>query len=162
MIFVTVGNDFRSFNRLLQKIDEISTRLPEPLLIQRGYSNYIPRNVESFEFASFDQAVEYIRNSSLVISHAGIGTIILCQKFGTPLIIVPRRKKFKEHINDHQIEIVKALKNRNHEYIYPVEDETNLEEKIIEILNKGKKPLSPKSPGRKELIKTIREFIEGF
>lgn len=160
LIFVTVGNDFRSFNRLIQKVDEISTRLSEPILIQRGYSNYIPKHVKSFDFVPFDQVVEYIQTSDLVISHAGIGTIILCQKIGTPLIIIPRRKEFGEHFNNHQTEIVEALKNNPHENLYPLEDETYLEEKIIEVLKKEKKPFIPQSQGRKQLIKTIREFIE--
>lgn len=162
MIFVTVGNDFRSFNRLLQKIDEISTRLSQPILIQRGYSNYIPQNAKSFDFVPYDQAVEYIRTSDLVISHAGIGTIILCQKIGTPLIIVPRRKELGEHFNNHQLEIIEVLKNRKYENLYPLEDEIHLEEKILEILKKEKKPLSSENQGRKQLIKTIREFIERF
>lgn len=143
-------------------MDEISTRLSEPILIQRGYSNYIPQNAKFFNFVPFDQAVEYIRTSNLVISHAGIGTIILCQKIGTPLIIIPRRKELGEHFNNHQLEIVEALKNRKYGNLYPLEDETHLEEKILEILKKEKSSLSSENQGRKQLIKTIREFVERF
>ena len=141
-------------------MDEISSRLPEPILIQRGYSTYLPKNVKSFDFIPFGQIKEFFREAKIVISHAGIGTIILCQKFGTPLIIVPRRKEYGEHLNNHQLEIVEALKNRNHKGIYPLEGEEYLEEKIIEILKEDKKPPLLENPGRKQLIRTIKEFIE--
>lgn len=160
LIFVTVGNDFRSFNRLLRKVDDISSRLPEPIIIQRGYSTYIPKNAKFFDFIPFGQIIEFFRKAKIVISHAGIGTIILCQKFGTPLIIVPRRKEYGEHLNNHQMEIVKALMDRNHRGIYPLDREEFLEEKILEILKENKKFHPLENTGRKHLIITIRKFIE--
>jgi len=160
MIFVTVGNDYRSFDRLLKKIDEIAPRLPREMAIQRGYTKYRPQNVKYFDFVSFDEAIQYLHKSQLVVSHAGIGTIILCKKYGIPTLIIPRRKTYGEHINDHQLEIAKVLENREEENIYVVYDEDELERKILTVLERIAKSNPTENMGRKNLIKTIKEFIE--
>ena len=159
MIYVTVGNDYRGFNRLLSKIDEIAPRVPTDILIQRGYSSFSPEHAPFFDFVPMERAMEYLRTSELVVSHAGIGTIILCKEYGTPLVILPRRKKYREHMNDHQLEVAEALERRKGENIYVAKGEEELEEKIFEALNSNKPSPTP-STGRMNLIRTIKEFVE--
>ena len=161
MIFVTVGNDFRGFDRLLKKIDEIAPRIPSDIVVQRGYSKYLSKNTKCFPFVSMDKAIEYIRESELVVSHAGIGTIILCREYGVPLLILPRRKSHGEHMNDHQLEIAKALEERRDENIHVVYDEEQLGEAILKILRKGRRNIPAENAGKANLIKTIKEFING-
>ena len=160
MIFVTVGNDFRDFSRLIRKVDEIAPDISDEILIQTGYSRYRPKNTRHFDFVPIDAAVEYIRSSALVISHAGIGTIILCRRYAVPMIIFPRRKKYGEHMNDHQMEIAKALEERKSENIYVIYEENQLEEKIVEALKSKRRPRSNENIGKTNLIQTIRTFIE--
>ncbi len=159
MIYVTVGNDFRPFDRLVKKMDEIVSSLPEPVLIQRGYSTYTPRNAPSFDFVSMDAAEEYIVKSRLVVSHAGIGTIILCRQYGIPLLILPRRRSFGEHMNDHQLEVARALEKKETEQIYVIYGEETIEETISGILNRRERPLPILNPGKTNLLKVLREFI---
>ena len=159
MIFVTVGNDFRSFDRLLKKIDEIAPLIPNEIVIQRGYSTYLPRNTQYFDFVSMPIAIDYIQKSELVVSHAGIGTIILCKEYGIPILILPRRKRYGEHMNDHQMEIAKALEERRNENIHVIYQEDQIEEAILRILGEGKRNILLKNIGKANLIKTIREFI---
>jgi beta-1,4-N-acetylglucosaminyltransferase len=160
MIFVTVGNDYRNFDRLLKQMDEIAPLIPSEILIQRGYSRYLPKNTKHFEFVSMNNAIEYIRRSQLVISHAGIGTIILCKQYGVPIIILPRRRRYGEHMNDHQLEITKVLEERGDKSIYVIYEEGQLEEKITEVLRSQKTFAPTNNIGRANLIRTIREFIE--
>ena len=160
MIFVTVGNDFRSFDRLLKRMDEIAPVLPEEVIIQRGYSKFRPVNARSFDFVSMEKAIEYIKESRLVVSHAGIGTIMLCKEYGIPMIILPRRKRFQEHINDHQIEIAGALEERKDENIYVVYDEHRLKEKVMDVLERAARYAPAGNAAKSNLIRTIREFIE--
>ena len=49
MIFVTAGNHFQGFERLLKKVDEIAHRIPHEIVIQRGYSKYVPQNAKYFD-----------------------------------------------------------------------------------------------------------------
>jgi UDP-N-acetylglucosamine transferase subunit ALG13 len=159
MIFVTVGNDFRSFDRLLKKMDEITPLLQVEVVIQRGYSKYLPRNAKHFDFVPLPTAIEYIQKSELVVSHAGIGTIILCKEYGIPILIFPRRKGYGEHMNDHQMEIAKALEERRDENIHMIYQEDQLEEKILKILGGGRRNTPAESIGKANLIKTIKEFV---
>jgi beta-1,4-N-acetylglucosaminyltransferase len=160
MIYVTVGNDFRAFDRFLKKMDEIAPRLPDNLVIQTGHSGYRPKNATHFDFISFDEAIDHIRKSKLVVSHAGIGTILLCKEYGTPVLILPRRKGYGEHMNDHQMEIAKALEERKAEDIFVAFEEDRLEEEIQEVLKKETRSTPRKNPGKVDLIRTIKAFIE--
>ena len=160
MIFVTVGNDFRPFDRLLKKMDEIAPSLPEEVLMQRGYSTYCPQNTESFDFVPLQSATEYLLKSRLVVSHAGIGTIILCKGHGIPLLILPRRKKFGEHMNDHQLEIVQALEVRKGGQIRVLYEEDQLKEKILEQLAEERRESPAESTGRLNLVHALREFVQ--
>jgi beta-1,4-N-acetylglucosaminyltransferase len=160
MIFVTAGNHFQGFERLLKKVDEIAPRISHEIVIQKGYSKYVPKNTNYFDFVPMNIAMEYIQKSDLVVSHAGIGTIMLCKENGIPLIIFPRRKKYREHGTDHQMEIAKVLEERGDKNIYIVYEENQLEEKVIETLKREKKPTPIENVGKKNLIRTIKNFIE--
>ena len=160
MIFVTVGNDYRNFDRLLKKMDEIAPLIPSEIVTQRGYSRYLPKNTKHFEFVSMNKAIEYIRSSQLVISHAGIGTIILCKEYGVPVIILPRRRRYGEHMNDHQLEIAQALEQRRDEPVRVLYEEDQLEEKILEILGEKRRDHPAEDRGRSHLIQTINEYLQ--
>ena len=56
-----------------------------------------------------EEFVNYIRNASIVICHAGAGTLIHVLQAGKVPVVMPRRKKYGEHIDDHQLELVKVL-----------------------------------------------------
>ena len=161
MIFVTAGNHFQGFERLLKKVDEIAHRIPHEIVIQKGYSKYVPQNTKYFDFVPMNIAMEYLQKSDLVVSHAGMGTIILCKEYGIPIIIFPRRQKFKEHVNDHQMEIAQVLEERGDKNIYVVYEENQLEEKMMKIVGK-KGIVEAENRGRENLIRTIKEFIETF
>jgi len=104
--------------------------------------------------------MQYIHASELVISHAGIGTIILCKEYGIPLIIFPRRKIYGEHGTDHQVEIARAIEERKDDHIFIVYEEEQLEAKIAEVLTRKQKAHPVANIGRANLIRTIKTFIE--
>jgi len=160
LIYVTVGNDFRPFDRLLKKMDEVAPSLSERVFIQKGYSAYSPRNASSFDFVSMEDATEYILKARVVVSHAGIGTIILCRQYGTPLLILPRRKTLGEHMNDHQMEIARALERKEAEQIHVVYEEEQIDETLLKILNRGQRSLPVPNPGKTNLLKVLRQFID--
>lgn len=155
MVYVTVGNHYQGFERIIQKMDEIAENLGEKIIMQIGVSKYIPKNCPYFRFIPFSESSNYIKRAKVVVSHAGIGTIITASKFGTPLVILPRRKKYGEHNNDHQLEIAKAIREKKG--IFVTEDMDKLEDLLKEAL-KGKN--HPEiSPGREKIISTLRDFV---
>ena len=90
MILVTTGTQL-PFDRLIMAIDELAPSLNEPVFAQIGVSGYRPRNIEwtaKLHPAQFD---ERMRAASLVVSHAGIGTILRAKRYGKPIILFPRQ-----------------------------------------------------------------------
>jgi UDP-N-acetylglucosamine transferase subunit ALG13 len=131
MIFVTVGTHTQPFNRLLEKIDELikEGKIREKVIAQIGYSTYKPKNYNYFTFTSEEKILELNKKARLIITHAGAGSIITALQFRKPVIVVPRLKKFNEHVNDHQVQIAKAFeKEKKVLACYNIE---NLEKVII-------------------------------
>jgi UDP-N-acetylglucosamine transferase subunit ALG13 len=52
-------------------------------------------------------------NARVVIAHAAAGAVILALKLSKPLVLVPRAKRFGEHIDDHQQQLAAALSADN-------------------------------------------------
>jgi UDP-N-acetylglucosamine transferase subunit ALG13 len=98
-------------------MDRIAPELNEKVIAQIGVSSYIPKNLDYFREASIDEINKYLKEARIVISHAGVGSIITALKYGKPLILVPRIKKFREHNSDHQIEIANAIETEKKAYV---------------------------------------------
>ena len=132
MIFLTVGTQF-PFYRLVRTVDEFldDNALDEEIFAQIGESNYRPRNFEavaSLEKEAFDAS---FCGASAVISHAGMGTITMALDNGKPLLAMPRRKKHREVVNDHQVALAVRFAALGH--IIVAENERQLAEKIVHL-----------------------------
>jgi UDP-N-acetylglucosamine transferase subunit ALG13 len=108
-------------------------KIKEPVVAQTGYSTYTPEHTEHFKFVEMSRMEKLIDRASIVITHAGIGTLMLSLKKNKKIIAVPRLKKFGEHTNDHQVQIVKELESQNR--LLAVYDIENLEAAIQKIKN---------------------------
>lgn len=111
MIFVTVGTHPQQFDRLLKKIDELkgSGKITEEIFAQTGNSKYVAKNFEHKNFLADKEFEEMVKQSSLVISHAGAGAIITALKHKKGLVLVPRLKEFGEHNDSHQLDLAKFM-----------------------------------------------------
>ena len=47
-----------------------------------------------------------MKEARIVITHGGTGTIINALRLGKKVIAIPRLKKYKEHVDDHQLELL--------------------------------------------------------
>lgn len=112
MIFVTVGTMHLGFARLIRKMDEIAGSTQERVVIQRGLSEVSPVHCEHFDFRPRSEIESLINLSRLVVTHAGIGSVIDALNQRRPLIVVPRLRKFGEHNNDHQLDLARAVERR--------------------------------------------------
>lgn len=111
MIFVTVGSQRFQFNRLLMKVDELLEKqvIQDTVFAQTGYCDYIPRFFEHTAFMETDIFADMESKADLVITHGGTGAILGAVKKGKKVIAVPRLKKYKEHVDDHQVQILKEF-----------------------------------------------------
>jgi UDP-N-acetylglucosamine transferase subunit ALG13 len=114
LIFVTVGTHDQGFERLVRKIDELvkGKKIKDKVVIQTGYTDYKPKVCKWFKFVNPQNFEQLCKKSDLIITHAGVGSIMTCLKFGKATIVVPRLKKFGEHRDDHQLQITKELEKQ--------------------------------------------------
>ncbi len=109
MIFVTVGTQL-SFDRLISAVDQWASKNPGiDIYAQVGPTDSSPKNIKYSDFLSPDKADELFKKSSLIVSHAGMGSILTALKYKKPILIMPRRASLGEHRNDHQLATAKWL-----------------------------------------------------
>lgn len=111
MILLTVGTQL-PFDRFVRIVDELAPTLPLPVFAQIGRGRYRPVNMEHRDFVppvDFDALLE---RCTLIVSHAGIGTVVMAQRHAKPLILFPRSGALKEHRNEHQRDTAQALEGR--------------------------------------------------
>jgi UDP-N-acetylglucosamine transferase subunit ALG13 len=107
MIFVTVGTTHFPFDRLLSAVATLET--DDELVVQRGPSQVPIDNARSIDFLSFDELNDYVRDAGTVISHAGVGSIMVALSHGKRPIVVPRLERFGEAVDDHQLQVAALL-----------------------------------------------------
>ncbi|MFQ8661852.1 MAG: PssE/Cps14G family polysaccharide biosynthesis glycosyltransferase [Clostridia bacterium] len=136
MIFVTVGSQKFQFNRLLIEIDKLieNKSIKEKVFAQIGVSEYIPKNYEYTDFTTQDEFSEKIDEANLIITHGGTGVIVNALKKGKKVIAIPRLSKYGEHVDDHQIQLIKEFEEMN--FIEPVYEIDELSNAIQEIKEK--------------------------
>jgi UDP-N-acetylglucosamine transferase subunit ALG13 len=91
-------------------MDKIAGLIKEKVVIQRGFTRYTPRNAEYFEFA--DNLEPFFSKARIVVSHSATSLIEFVLNEKKPIITVPRRADFGEHINDHQVEFARYLEHK--------------------------------------------------
>ena len=115
MIFVTLGSQKFQFNRLLKEIDRLIEEgsIEDEVFAQIGYSDYIPKNYEYNNFLDREAFNNVMSKCNKVITHGGTGAIVGALKKDKQVIAVPRLKKFEEHVDDHQLQIIEQFEKMN-------------------------------------------------
>lgn len=154
MILVTVGTQL-GFDRLIRIVDKAAPTLGHEVLVQTGRSRYSPVNVEARRLIGAVEFEQLVARCDKMVSHAGIGTVLMAHKHRKPLVIFPRRTKFREHRNDHQLATADALEGRPGLYV------ARTDEELLTLLRAD---LAPPSGGASEanpalLRDTLFDFI---
>lgn len=156
-IFVTLGTQKFQFDRLLKKLDELVEQnkiRSEDLTVQCVYAEYQPKNFTMFAMKPQNEIEEIMKNVDLVITHSGTGSIITSLKLEKNIIIVPRLKKYGEHVDNHQVELAEVFKEKVN--VIVVDDMNDLEKAIQESMtHKYRKWKS----NNKEMIESIDKDI---
>ena len=112
MIYVTVGTMFLDFPRLINAMDAIARDTGEHVIVQTGMGRTLPQHCEHFAFKPREEVLDIQRGARVVVCHAGIGCVSDALRMQRALVVVPRRKRFNEHMNDHQLELARAVEAR--------------------------------------------------
>ncbi len=108
---MTIGVEKLSFNRLLKIVDQyvFSGLFPKDTFIQIGHSSYKPQFCSFCRFLDLSDMEERIADADVVISHAGMGTVLLCLKYKKIPILFPRKVCYREHVDDHQLMFARIM-----------------------------------------------------
>lgn len=105
MIFVTLGTQAYQFDRLLRGLEGIG----EEIIVQGGPSTFRPERSTWFDYLEYAPLLEHIRRARIVVSHAGIGTVMTVVAEGKRPVVVPRLHRYGEAVDDHQVSIAGRL-----------------------------------------------------
>ena len=108
MIFVTLGTQDKNFDRLLVAIDREIKRgnIKERVVVQAGITDFKSDDMEIFDLISREKFESLMQECDLLITHGGVGSILTGLSYGKKVIAASRLAKYKEHVNDHQVQIV--------------------------------------------------------
>jgi UDP-N-acetylglucosamine transferase subunit ALG13 len=158
VIFVTVGTQL-PFDRLVRAVDAwagAGTAGAAPSFAQIGETAYRPEHMEWAAYLPSPQFRERLRQASVIVSHAGMGTLLTALQARKPLIVMPRRVALNEIRNDHQLATVKWLRQLPGVTVCDDTDE------LARALSRGDwhSPEALRADASPELLAAIREFIE--
>lgn len=161
MIFVTVGNATQGFRRLLDAMDRFAGQGAfgdETVFIQSGNNpDFRPFYCKHEPFLNMEEFERKINEADLIISHAGAGTLLYALRAGKIPVVMPRQKKYSEVVDDHQVEIVKALSAEGR--VVPAYEPEDLPAAIAEARSRHGQS-APAPPSR--MLQLVAQAIEEF
>jgi UDP-N-acetylglucosamine transferase subunit ALG13 len=111
MIFVTVGTEKFPFDRLMAWFNVIQDAelLSEEIIVQYGSCTVLPAGARVYRIVRETQLFSLMSQARIVVAHCGEGTLLQLDSLQTPFILVPRSVHYQEHVDDHQVELARAL-----------------------------------------------------
>ncbi len=161
MIFVTVGTHEQQFNRLIQEIDRLKGDgvIRDAVVMQTGFSTYEPKHCKWSKLISYENMEANIKKAEIVITHGGPASFIAPLQIGKIPIVVPRQKKYEEHVNDHQLDFCKAVEERMGNIIV-VEDVNTLQDVILGYAEICKQKEIRNYSSNKEFNERLEKLVE--
>ena len=149
MIFVTVGTNEAPFDRLVEAV----RGLPGEIVLQHGASTVRPGNAQCIESLPYEAMIETMRRAEVVITHAGVGSVLTALAAGMRPVVVPRLRRYGEAVDDHQLEFARHLASSG--LVRVVEDPTTLAG-ALDVAAAA--PLPELGPSR-ALVSELREYL---
>ena len=157
MILVTLGTQKQSFKRLLDYIEK--SNIKDEIIVQAGHTKYKSKKMNIVDFFSFDEMEKLIDKADIIITHGGTGSIIGPLKKGKKVIVCSRLKKYGEHIDDHQQELIEIFKDEG--YILELNENNDLDSLLKEIkMFKPKIYQSNTNKFKENLVKEINDSVQ--
>jgi UDP-N-acetylglucosamine transferase subunit ALG13 len=107
VILVTTGTNGVAFDRLLGVVGSLD--VGEELVVQHGPSQLRAPGATNVEYLPFGELEQLVRRARLVITHAGVGSILLALLNGIRPLVVPRAGALGEAVDDHQLQLARRL-----------------------------------------------------
>ncbi len=123
LVLVTMGTNAYPFHRLIDYLSSLDIYHDPKVrwFIQTGgfEVKVKPKNGEIVAMTTREKMDEMVKQSSLVVSHCGIGSINQMLQYQKKVIFIPRLEKYGEFSDDHQLQIARELDNPNMTVVFP-------------------------------------------
>lgn len=161
MIFVTVGTHEQPFDRLLRCIDKMieDEIIKEEVIIQKGYTDYDLTHCKSYKLIGYDEMQKYISDARIVVTHGGPASFLAPLSLGKIPVVVPRKKEFNEHVNNHQLDFARQVEKRMNNIIVAESDE-DITDSIINYDNRISKLSKESASNNEKFIESLQKEIE--
>ena len=135
MILVLLGTQNNSFTRLLEAVQENIDKkiINDEVVVQAGFTKFESKDMKIFKLIDKKKLSKLQDKADLIITHGGVGSIISSLEKCKKVIVVPRLKKYNEHVNDHQVEIIESFNEKG--YIIGLHDVSELGEALDKVKN---------------------------
>ena len=150
MIFVTLGTQAYPFDRLLRGLEGVE----EELVVQGGASTHRPDGATWFDFLDFPQLVEHVRAARVVVSHAGVGSVMTAVTEGKRPVVVPRLVRYGEAVDDHQLPFARRMESAG--LVRLVDDPAELRAAVAQT----PEPPEAAFTGESRLAADLRAYLE--
>ncbi|MDR3305131.1 MAG: beta(1,3)galactosyltransferase EpsH [Clostridiales Family XIII bacterium] len=160
MIFAAIGTQNLPFDRLLIRIDELveSGFIQEEVFAQIGHSPYEPKRYRFERMIPPPRFDGYLDRCDIFLSHGGTGSLVGALKRGKRVVAVPRLRKYGEHVDDHQTEIISLFEESG--LLIAAREMDDLEGALRRVRSFVPRPFVG---NRQTILKIIEDFIEnGF
>ncbi|WP_010147532.1 glycosyltransferase [Serinicoccus profundi] len=106
---LTIGTERFPFTRALSLV-EVTDDLS--WTVQTGHTPADDADPRCRRWMSPEDLTDLTTRASLVVTHAGVGSVLLALRAGKHPVVVPRLADLREHADDHQLELARALEHR--------------------------------------------------
>jgi UDP-N-acetylglucosamine transferase subunit ALG13 len=157
-VFGTVGTSrLFPFDRLVRALAEPARK--QPVVIQTGISKEQPPAATTIDFLNFEEFDCHVAEADLVVTHAGIGSVLLALSHGKQTIVMPRSKALGESVDDHQIAFATRL--ADHRLVTLVTDEDQLAKALATTPMPGTLDGLPAGTLIQELTEIVEDALAG-
>ncbi len=111
-VVVTLGTIERyGFRRLVERLLNLLPRSAETLW-QTGATDVSGLPISARPSLPWKELATALGEADLVVAHAGVGSALAALEASRCPLLVPRRKRHGEHVDDHQIQVARELARR--------------------------------------------------
>ena len=159
MILVTLGTQDKDFSRLLKAVEKQIKKgnIKDRVVAQIGTTKYGSNLMETFDLIPLDKFDSLMKECDILITHGGVGSILTGLKNNKKVIAAARLSKYKEHVNDHQLQIINKFVKEG--YILELKDFDKLDKVLKKV--SGFKPKKYKS-NTENFVKLIEDYIDNL
>ena len=158
MILVLLGTQNNDFHRLLEEVEKNIQlgNIKEEVIVQAGFTKYKSDTMKIFNMIPKQDLEELLKKADLVITHAGVGSIEMSLEQDKKVIAVPRLKKYREHVNDHQKDIEREFDKKG--WIIGIDDVSFLEDAIKR--SRDFIPVKYQNRVENQIVNIIKTYID--